>query len=492
MIFENFEQIKKFRAKNKKKIGLCHGVFDIIHKGHIEHFKESKKKCDILVVSVTDDKYVNKGPLQPFNTSLARAKVLEELKVVDYIYINKDVTPINLIKLLKPHFYFKGKDYSKLDFTGNLQKEIREVKKFKGKTIITKTKLLSSTKILNNSFLPWNEKQKKFLINFNKNNQLNNILKCFDLLKNLEINLIGDPILDSYVYSEIIGLTTKDPALSGLIQKKETIAGGVVSVAQIASEFVKKVRLFTYGKNYHIKSFLNEKIELINLDPSKDVQKKTRFINSYRYQKILQLTNFKKNIFSASRQVSIKKIISKKINSNLIICDFGIGILEDQVLDFVNKLKINKYINVQTNSINFGSNLITKYQKNKYLKYVSVDEREWLLAFGDTDNFDRIYKKNFLNKNTTISKTLGKNGSIYYDSGNQYQTPVFVDKTIDTTGSGDAYFILTSILKIIKTKPDLIPFLGNVYAGLHTLNLANKNYPTKTNYIKSIKSLLNF
>ena len=54
--------------KNKlkgKKFSLVHGVFDLLHIGHIRHFEEAKKFSDLLVVSITADKYVNKGPSKP-------------------------------------------------------------------------------------------------------------------------------------------------------------------------------------------------------------------------------------------------------------------------------------------------------------------------------------------------------------------------------------------------------------------------------------------
>jgi bifunctional ADP-heptose synthase (sugar kinase/adenylyltransferase) len=48
--------------KSARKIVLCHGVFDLLHVGHIRHFEQAKKLGDILVVTVTPDIYVNKGP----------------------------------------------------------------------------------------------------------------------------------------------------------------------------------------------------------------------------------------------------------------------------------------------------------------------------------------------------------------------------------------------------------------------------------------------
>ena len=62
--------LKKQKDKGKK-IVLCHGVFDLLHIGHIKHFKEAKEFGDILVVSLTPDKYINKGPGRPaFNERL--------------------------------------------------------------------------------------------------------------------------------------------------------------------------------------------------------------------------------------------------------------------------------------------------------------------------------------------------------------------------------------------------------------------------------------
>ena len=58
------------KKKNGKKVVMCHGVFDLLHLGHIKHFEKAKSLGDILVVSITADKFVNKGPGRPaFNES---------------------------------------------------------------------------------------------------------------------------------------------------------------------------------------------------------------------------------------------------------------------------------------------------------------------------------------------------------------------------------------------------------------------------------------
>ena len=73
----DIKNLKKIRSKFiGKKIVLCHGVFDLLHVGHINYFKSSKVYGDILVVSVTNDKFVNKGPGRPAFSINNRLKFL--------------------------------------------------------------------------------------------------------------------------------------------------------------------------------------------------------------------------------------------------------------------------------------------------------------------------------------------------------------------------------------------------------------------------------
>ena len=138
----------------KKLIGLAHGVFDVLHSGHLLHLKECKKYCDKLIVSITDDTFVNKGPGRPIFSSNERVEMLKNFSYVDQVLINKDYTPIKLINKIKPNFYFKGSDYSNFsnDLTGNISKEKKAVEKYGGKILILKTKNYSSSTIVNKSF----------------------------------------------------------------------------------------------------------------------------------------------------------------------------------------------------------------------------------------------------------------------------------------------------------------------------------------------------
>ena len=69
---EDLKKILNQKSKNKKII-LCHGHFDVVHPGHIRHLSYAKSKADILIVSLTADKYVSKGIYRPHVPEYLRA-----------------------------------------------------------------------------------------------------------------------------------------------------------------------------------------------------------------------------------------------------------------------------------------------------------------------------------------------------------------------------------------------------------------------------------
>ena len=136
--------------KKSEKIVLCHGCFDLMHPGHIKYFQSSKKMGDILVVTLTPDEYVDKGPGRPVYNQNLRADSISALECVDYVAINKWPTAVETLRLLKPDFYVKGQEFEKLeDKTGKIQKEADVVKEIGAELRFTHEIVFSSTRLIN-------------------------------------------------------------------------------------------------------------------------------------------------------------------------------------------------------------------------------------------------------------------------------------------------------------------------------------------------------
>jgi len=106
-------RIIKSAKSDKKTVGLCVGSYDLLHPGHMKHFESAKDLCDILIVSVTADKYVRKrkGLNRPIISEDLRAYSISQLTSVDYVMISPYERAVNVIELLKPSYYIKGSDY---------------------------------------------------------------------------------------------------------------------------------------------------------------------------------------------------------------------------------------------------------------------------------------------------------------------------------------------------------------------------------------------
>ncbi len=142
------EDLKDLRSRFKNKlIGLCHGCFDLCHWGHVLHFAEAKELCDILVVSITADKYVlsSKNETRPIFKSPERIIKLNSIKFIDQTFINNAPTSSEILKNLIPDFYFKGADYINNKEHEGLKKEILMCKEIGIKQIYTNALLYSTT-----------------------------------------------------------------------------------------------------------------------------------------------------------------------------------------------------------------------------------------------------------------------------------------------------------------------------------------------------------
>jgi len=145
-------KITKLKSKNKK-IVLCHGVFDLVHLGHIEHFKSAKKFGDYLVVSLTIDKFIKKGPGRPVFNEYQRMEYLKQIKIIDDVILSSSESSIDVINLVKPDFYVKGPDYKNnfKDKTKKIILEKKAVEKNGGKIKFTNDITFSSSNLLNTS-----------------------------------------------------------------------------------------------------------------------------------------------------------------------------------------------------------------------------------------------------------------------------------------------------------------------------------------------------
>lgn len=152
------KKVAELKAAGKKVVH-CHGCFDLMHPGHIKYFQAAKAMGDVLIVTVTSDKYVDKVPGRPVFNHQLRVESIAALECVDYVAVNQWPTAEETLRLIRPDIYVKGQEFEKLeDKTGKIQREAEVVKEVGAKLQFTHEIVFSSTELLKQYYGVGNEK----------------------------------------------------------------------------------------------------------------------------------------------------------------------------------------------------------------------------------------------------------------------------------------------------------------------------------------------
>src|SRR5712692_2748901 len=165
------------RARNQT-IVHCHGVFDLLHIGHIRHFAHAKRFGDVLVVTVTPDRYVNKGPHRPVFSEDLRAEAIAALHCVDFVAINKWPMAIETIQALRPSIYVKGSEFQNgTDRTGAIALEEDAITAVGGRIAFTDDLTFSASNLVNRHFPIFPREVSEYLAAFAARHRTDKVLR---------------------------------------------------------------------------------------------------------------------------------------------------------------------------------------------------------------------------------------------------------------------------------------------------------------------------
>ena len=205
---------------------LAHGVFDLLHPGHIEHLRQAKAMGDRLVVSITADRWVNKGPGRPVFSAEQRAEVLRAIRYVDEVIMTDSPTAILAIKQVAPNIYVKGPDYPHQDHAGNYEAERVAVESYGGRVAFTTGQTFSSTALINGHLPRVSHDAQTFLGQIKETYDTEAILGWLEKVAGLRVILYGEHIIDRYIYTEPRGKSAKEALVTFKEQRQEDFDGG--------------------------------------------------------------------------------------------------------------------------------------------------------------------------------------------------------------------------------------------------------------------------
>jgi rfaE bifunctional protein nucleotidyltransferase chain/domain len=492
--------VKEHKARGKV-IVHCHGVFDLLHPGHIKHFESAKNKGDILVVTVTRDEYVNKGPDRPVFSHDLRAESIAAISCVDYVAINEWPTAIETIKLLRPSFYVKGSDYARQsnDLTGKITEEEKTVKSIGGAIYFTDDITFSSSTLLNTFFSSYPDETRAFLHDFKRCYSADDVIGMLKKIEDLKVLVIGDTIIDEYHYCAGMGKTQKDNIIAVKYLNEEVFAGGVLAAANHIAGFCKDVTILTcLGDKNDYRSFVdthlrpNIKRQIYECRDVPTVVKR-RFVDPSFLVKLFEICYLDEKGFL---QKNIEKKICSYLKKNLrkfdmvLVADFGHGLITPAIVDLLCKHTKFLAVNVQTNSANIGFNLISKFPR---ADYICIDEPEIRLAchdkHSDLKELIAAISKKLHCPHVVI--TRGHHGSLAYSPKEGFESvPIFSKKVVDRIGAGDAFLSVTAPCAAIGVPMRMVGFIGNAIGAIKVLIVGNRSAVDPVQLYKYVTTLL--
>jgi rfaE bifunctional protein nucleotidyltransferase chain/domain len=491
--------LAKLRAEGKKVVH-CHGVFDLLHIGHIKHLDAARRLGDALVVTLTPDRFVNKGPHRPAFPERLRAEALASLTCVDFVGINEWPTAVETIQRLKPSFFVKGivREGGKRDHTNAIQEEENAVKASGGELVLTDEETFSASTLINQFMDVFTPETKTFLEQFRGKHTPEEIVGYLQAIRKLKVLIVGETIIDEYQFCSVMGKSGKEPVLAALHLRSEQYAGGVLAIANHVSNFCDEVGLLSaVGEINSCEDFIgsrlnkNVKQRFIKIPGAPTILKR-RFLEEYISAKLFEVYMMRSEGLDPKTESEFCGALESMLPNYdvVIIADYGHGLMTQRAVKLVCEKAKFLAVNTQTNAGNRGFNTISKYPRADFVSLgepeVRLDSRD---VSGDLEQLALTQAKKIKSKSFLV--TRGAKGCVIHDRERGIcRVPAFAIRVVDRVGAGDAVLGIASPCAALNVPPQALGFIANVVGAEACTILGHRSFIEPTGLFRHITSLM--
>lgn len=489
-------------AKRKaagERVVQCHGVFDLLHVGHIRYLEDARRQGDVLVVTVTEDAHVNKGPHRPAFTESLRAEALSALGVVDYVAISRFPTAVESILALRPDVYAKGADYQDQsnDVTGGIAREEAALAEVGGRLYVANTALFSSSHLLNQYIPAFPPAVEAYLAEFRSKYSAAEVVEYLERLRSMRALVVGEAILDEYVYVDQMGKSAKEPILAMRYASDETYAGGALAVANHLASFCSSVELVSYlGTEHPQEQFIRSRLKpnvrtnFFYKAASPTIVKR-RYVERTLFSKLFEVYYINDDSIDADAEAQLCELLEARLEKAdcVLAADFGHGLMTKKAIGQLARSDKFLAVNTQINAANIRFHAISKYER---ADYVCINEGELRLdARSRTEPLSELVED--LRRKLRCNRflvTQGRSGVTYFEGEQEVKSPALVTSAVDRVGSGDALFAVTSMCVAAGIPGDVTAFLSNVIGAQKVQIIGNSASIDRVQTIKFVQALL--
>jgi rfaE bifunctional protein nucleotidyltransferase chain/domain len=490
----------KQRARGRT-IVLAHGTFDLLHIGHLRHLQAARAQGDMLVVTITADAFINKGPGRPVFPESLRSEMLASLEIVDYVGIVGGPDALPAIEAIRPSVYIKGQDYRNPegDITGRILAERDAVEQHGGRIVFTEEITYSSTELINQHLNIFDPPTREHLDKLRQTGVSQHIADLMQRMSELNVLVIGEAIVDEYRYVMPMGKAPKENIIATRLQDREIFMGGAVATANNTAAFCNLVELLTIiGERDSYEQAMRDALKP-NVTMRSLVRRgaptthKCRYVDPTLVRKLFEVYQIDDAPLSPRDEGRLCEMFRDTVSGVdlVIVNDFGHGMIGDKLVRVIAEKAPFLAINAQTNSANMGFNLISRYPR---ADLVCIDALEARLASKDrTGELTRIINETLpgmIDCNRFLV-TNGRHGSLTYERGDiVHSIPAFPSKVVDTMGAGDAVLAVAAPLAAAGASLDLVGFIGNVVGAQKVEIVGHQRSIDRVSVLKALTALL--
>ncbi len=496
----------KADAKTPPVIVHCHGVFDLLHIGHVRYLEAAAKLGDILVVTITPDEFVNKGPNRPAFPAPLRAEHVAALGCVTWASVNRWATAIEPITLLRPDLYVKGSEYRNEDgdISGAITKERHAVEAVGGQLAFTDDIVFSSSNLLNRFMPQLPSSTQRWLDGFNERYGIDAVTQAFERARPIKLLVVGETIIDEYLHCEAIGKSSKEPTLAVKAGTRERFAGGILAVANNAAACCDSVHVLTQlGDRDPQRAFCREHLQprvtptfLTRTDAPTIV--KRRYIDTYFQSKLFEVYHFNDAPPEAQDNEAFLEALRPAIAEAdaVLVVDFGHGLLSAEAIELLCDSARFLAVNVQANAGNLGFNLIGKYPRADLL---CVAQNELRLEFRDkTGDLHNLLEAAGTKLDAAAAVcTRGKHGALTWSkalaqsqSHGRSHLPAVAAKVVDRVGAGDTFLSILAPVLAAGAPLEVACFLASVAGAEAVATVGHRQNLDRVALLKHATTLL--
>lgn len=457
-----------------KRIIMCHGVFDVVHPGHLRHLVYAKSKADLLVVSITSDQHIDKGKYRPHVPHDLRAQNLAALEAVDFVIIDTNPNPLANVAAIKPDFFAKGYEYVASGMPQKTTAEAEVVAGYGGEMIFTPGDIVySSSKLI--EMAPPSIKLEKLLAVMDRFGlRFDDLRRAVDGLGGRRVHVVGDTIVDSLTETTLIGGQTKTPTLSVRLDQRRDFIGGAAIVAGHLAAAGSLVTFSTVLGDDPFRDFVLRELQRLGVDcdPVVDKTRPTTNKNAivtdgYRLLKIDTVDN---RTISNDVLERLRGSISRVATDCVVFSDFRHGIYNRRTIPALIKAIPAGVFRVADSQVASRWGNIVEF---KGFDLITPNEREARFALGDQDSGVRPLASALYDaaECKTLILKLGDRGALTCRSTDHesldsyFVVDSFVERLIDPVGAGDALLAYATLALMTTSSDAIATILGSIAAA---------------------------